>query len=42
MGQSEGAGEENQAEKPKQTGTVLWLPQEILSTAIPVSQTNYL
>lgn len=36
MGQSEGSGEEDQAEKPEQTGTDIYLPEEILSTALLV------
>lgn len=36
MGQSEGSGEEDQAEKPEQTGTDIHLPEEILSTALLV------
>lgn len=36
MGQGEGVGEKEQAEKPKQTWSVLQLLQEIMSTVIPV------
>lgn len=39
VGQSEGSGEEDQAEEPEQTGTNIHLPEEILSTALPVRTT---
>ena len=36
MGQSEGAGEEDQTEEPKQAGPDVQLSQEVLSSALPV------
>lgn len=36
MGKSEGTGEEDQTEEPEPVGTVFRLPEEILSTALPV------